>query len=99
MLYDYEMTPGKRVQSARRRLRPKVSQQDLADKLGVTKSAVSNWERDIDPPDGYARELRKILQVRYDWLLDGTGDMEELTATEQEAVDALLAALRRTRAA
>lgn len=94
------MTLGKRIQRARKRLRPKLSQQALADLMVVTKSAVSNWERDEDAPKGSKiSKLRKILKVRYEWLHDEDGPMEELSDVEREAVDALIAALRRTRAA
>lgn len=99
-LYDVDVTLGKRIQFARKRLRPKVSQQAIADAFGITKQAVSGWERNVDPPKAdKLPKLRKILKVRYDWLLDEDGAMEELSEMEQEAVDALIAALRRGRVA
>lgn len=100
MLYDLDMTLGKRIQRARKRLRPNVSQTFVADALGVSKQAVSNWERDVDPPTGdKLSKLRKILKVRYEWLLDEDGPMDSLSEIEQNAVDALIKAIRRRAAA
>lgn len=80
---------------ARRRLHPEVTQQEIADAFDLTGAAVSGWELDKDlPTSDKLPKLRKILKVRYEWLLDGSGPMEELSEIEQNAVDALIAALR-----
>lgn len=94
-LYAYGMSLGKRILIARRRLHPEVTQQEIADAFDLTGAAVSGWELDKDlPTSDKLPKLRKILKVRYEWLLDGSGPMEELSEIEQNAVDALIAALR-----
>jgi transcriptional regulator with XRE-family HTH domain len=66
------MTLGKRIKAARSRLRPKLTQQALADKLGISDKAVSGWERDANLPDSNKlSDLRTILKVTYVWLIDG----------------------------
>lgn len=65
-------TMGKRIKKARSRLRPKLTQQALADKLGISDKAVSGWERDTSAPDSAKLSaLRQILRVTYVWLHDG----------------------------
>lgn len=66
------MTLGERIRAARERLR--LKQPDIADTLGVTVQAVSNWERDVDRPDpDRLAALRKQLKVTYAWLIEGAG--------------------------
>lgn len=71
-LYSAGMTLGRRIKAARERLEPKLTQQDLADRLGTTDKAVSGWERDKAVPE-FAKmpELRRILRVTYAWLVEG----------------------------
>jgi transcriptional regulator with XRE-family HTH domain len=66
------MTLGRRIKAARERLEPKMTQQDLADRLGTSDKAVSGWERDKAVPE-FAKmpELRRILRVTYAWLVEG----------------------------
>ena len=45
-----------------RRLAAKMTQQELADKLLVNQTAVSNWEKGINPPlPKYRKQLAKIF--------------------------------------
>jgi transcriptional regulator with XRE-family HTH domain len=72
VLYDVEMTLGKRIKSARERLRPKMTQDALGDHFGITDKAVSGWERDTDRPDlAKIAKLARVLKVPSNWLLDG----------------------------
>ena len=54
--------------------KPPMTQQMLAERVGVTQSAVAGWMQGTIP---YARTLNQIclaLSVRRDWLLHGQGD-------------------------
>ena len=54
-----------------------ISQQALADKLGVTRSAVSNWESDsgVRPATDRLAVLAKTLHVSFEWIATGRGEM------------------------
>lgn len=72
MLYDIEMTLGKRIKAARERLRPKMTQAALGEHFGISLQAVSGWERDAERPDiDKLAKLSRILKVPAIWLLDG----------------------------
>ena len=72
MLYDFDMSIGKRIKSARKRMVPKLTQEGLATLLGVTDKAVSGWERDEASPEiGKLGDIRRILRVTYVWLVEG----------------------------
>src|SRR5437763_136063 len=45
------------------RLRLALTQQDLADRLGVDKQSVSNWERGTTPSSRHLPALAQILKV------------------------------------
>lgn len=65
-----EDTLGKRVGLLRRE--KGITQEALAEKLGVTPQAVSKWENDISCPDiGLLPELARLLGVSTDELLSG----------------------------
>jgi len=108
VLYDIEMTLGKRIKAARERLRPKVTQDDVAKHFGVTDKAVSGWERDADRPDlEKIADLAELLKVPCVWLLKGTGEppapdaleakIDGLRASERAIIDATIDAMRRGR--
>ncbi len=61
---------GKRIAERRQRLR--LSQRDLALRLGVSVQAVSQWERDKTRPVGRLGLLAEILQVPIEWMESGT---------------------------
>lgn len=108
-LYTVEMTLGKRIKAARERLRPKVTQPDVAAHFGVSYQAVSQWERDEDIPQvGKIADLAELLKVPCVWLLKGTGEppppsaleskLDTLTPSERDIIDATIDAMRRGRA-
>lgn len=71
-MLDVEAT-GKRIRLARQMRR--MSQTELADRIGYTSKAVSAWERGVNTPTGDAiRELCRALGISADWLLDVKGD-------------------------
>ena len=62
----------------------KLSQEQLAEKMGVTRQTISNWELDESSPDlKQGKELSKIFNVSLD---DLTGDsiFEYLGETDNE---------------
>ena len=68
--------------SARRRAQ-KMSQDELAKRIGITRVSISKWESGLNQPKGrYLNDLAEALGVTVDWLLTGSGDTPEL-AEEQ----------------
>src|SRR6185437_6362162 len=64
MLYTVEMTLGKRIRAARKRLDPPMTQGAVGAEFGVTDKAISGWERDIDRPDlAKIAKLARLLKV------------------------------------
>ena len=73
-----------------RRLQLEMTQQQLADKLGVTDKAVSKWERSVSYPDiTILRELAEALEVSVSELLAGKREAEP-SPVPQEVQDAVL---------
>ncbi len=65
-------TMGRRIAEARKSL--ELTQQDLADRIGVTPQAVSKWETDASLPDvALLAPLSKTLGLSLDQLLTGDG--------------------------
>ncbi len=63
-------TLGKRLSMAR--TNAKLTQSEVAEKLGVTSQSVSLWERDETSPDtGKILELANLYSVTCDWILGG----------------------------
>jgi len=61
------MSFGKRLKEARKKL--KLTQKELAEKIGVTRPAVTQWENDLYEPDNKTIALlAKILNVSTDYL-------------------------------
>lgn len=64
------MTLGERIALARKQAG--LSQEQLGDKLGVSRQAVSKWESDQTNPDvAYVAQMCRLLGVSSDWLLLG----------------------------
>lgn len=64
-----------------------LTQQKFADRLGITRGAVANWDLDrSDPSDAVISLICREFHVREAWLRDGTGEMfEQLTEDEDRA--------------
>ncbi len=99
------MNKAERIRLARRR--SGLSQQKLADMLGVKRSAVANWEAvgGASPSSRNLEGLTRLLQVNHEWLAVGRGEMKlpgywhDVPVVDAELVDSpferrLLAAWR-----
>ena len=63
-----------------------LSQMELADRLGVSRQAVSRWESgDTTPSVDKLKTLAKIYGVSLDWLCSDTADRELPEAAKPEA--------------
>ncbi|MDB2384309.1 helix-turn-helix domain-containing protein [Endozoicomonas sp.] len=63
------------IRILRSRKEKKLSQQALADLIGVSRSALAQWETQMSSPS--LRNLRKmaeILEVSFEWLATGRGN-------------------------
>ena len=70
------MTLGERITLARKQAG--LSQEQLGDKLGVSRQAVSKWESNQATPDvAYLAEMCRLFGVSSDWLLLGQESARE----------------------
>lgn len=66
-----------------------MSQKELADKLGISNSRVSNWEQGINRPDAdMLADICIALNVSPSELLDVHLNSEEYTSKEKEVLAA-----------
>ena len=69
------MTLGEKLKEARKQA--SLSQEQLAEKLGVSRSAVAKWETDNGIPDvGNLKVIARLLHVSIDYLLDDSEGMD-----------------------
>jgi len=69
------MTFGEKLQDARKRTG--LSQEQLAEKLSVSRSAVAKWENDKGMPDiDNLKAIAQLLDVSIDYLLDDGSTLE-----------------------
>jgi len=62
----------------------KITQSELAGKVGVSITTIQSWESDTIPKGGYLILLSKALNCTIDWLLTGEDKMLLDTATSPE---------------
>ena len=75
------MTLGEKIREARRKCG--LSQEQLAERLSVSRSAIAKWETDKGLPDvGNLKILARLLNVSMDHLLDETKTLDELVIRE-----------------
>ena len=79
------MSVGSRIKELRNSL--DLTQQEFADRLKITRGAVSNWDLGHSvPSDAAVSLICREFNVREAWLRDGTGEMlEQLTEDEDRA--------------
>ena len=75
------MTLGEKLKEARKQAG--LSQEQLSEKLGVSRSAVAKWETDNGIPDvDNLKVISRLLNVSIDYLLDDGEAMTELVMRE-----------------
>ena len=75
------MTVGERIAQLRRQAG--LSQEQLGDLLGVSRQAVSKWERgDFDPSTSNLLALAKLFGISAEELLRNVGSPEHETGAE-----------------
>lgn len=66
-----------------------ISQVQLAQRIGVSNSRVSNWEQGVNRPDAdFLADICKALNVSPSELLDVHLSPDELTAQERRVIEA-----------
>ena len=81
------MTLGEKIREARRKCG--FSQEQLAEKLSVSRSAVAKWETDKGLPDvGNLKTLARLLHVSVDQLLDEGQSATDSVIRENYNLDA-----------
>lgn len=67
---------GRQIQSLRNKYR--MTQEDLASKLGVSKQTVSNWETGLKTPRmGAIQKLSNLFNVSKSFIIEGKQDNQE----------------------
>lgn len=75
------MTLGEKIRAARRKCG--LSQEQLAEKMSVSRSAIAKWETDKGLPDvGNLKVLARLLNVSVDHLLDEAESTEKSVIRE-----------------
>lgn len=80
------MTLGEKIKEARKKAG--LSQEQLSEKLGVSRSAVAKWETDSGIPDvENLKALSVLLNISIDYLLDDNETIDELVMREPYNLD------------
>ena len=88
------MTLGERIALARKRAG--LSQEQLGEKLGVSRQAVSKWESNQSNPDvAYVAEMCRLFGVSSDWLLLGREERQESAPARCPECQAIVTGLDR----
>ena len=76
------MTIGEKIKEAR--IGIGLSQEELAEKLNVSRSAIAKWEADKGVPDiENLKSISKLLNVSLDFLVDENLDSEDVVIREE----------------
>ncbi len=80
------MTIGNRITSLRKA--QQLSQEEMAEKIGVSRQAVSKWETDACAPDAYNLiALAKALNTSVEYIVTGKTSEEPKPQTKKELVE------------
>ncbi|MDO4747804.1 MAG: helix-turn-helix transcriptional regulator [Eubacteriales bacterium] len=75
------MTLGEKIKEARKQCM--LSQEELAEKMSVSRSAIAKWETDKGLPDiDNLKMIAKTLNVSLDYLLDDSDESERMVVRE-----------------
>lgn len=90
------MTLGEKIKEARKQCG--LSQEQLAEKMAVSRSAIAKWETDKGLPDvENLRALAQLLNVSIDYLLDGGETVDVLVMREAYNLSDYGKGLRKTK--
>lgn len=80
------MTIGNRIISLRKA--QQFSQEEIADKIHVSRQAVSKWETDACAPDAYNLiALAKVLNTSVEYIVTGTTSEDAKPQTKKESIE------------
>ncbi len=80
------MTIGNRIITLRKE--QQFSQEELADKIGVSRQSVSKWETDACAPDAYNLiALAKVLNTSVEYIVTGKTSSIEIDKTTRQQVE------------
>ena len=66
----------------------KLSQEELADKLGVSRQTISNWELNVTKPDiDYMKRISKIFCISIDEIFVSSHSVEEFKVRANNLVE------------
>lgn len=84
------MTIGDRIKEVRLSLPNKTSMEKFAERLGVTKGAISFIENGRNQPsDQMIRSICREFNINEEWLRDGTAPMKNETSAAEEISEAV----------
>ena len=80
------MSIGNRIISLRKE--QQLSQEEIADKIGVSRQSVSKWETDACAPDAYnLMALAKIFNTSVEYIVTGKTSVDAKSQTNHESVE------------
>lgn len=83
------MAIGRKIVNLRKKYN--FTQEKLAEKIGVSRQTLSNWESDITSPDlVQASNLSKILKISLDELVDNNLEIECKSHLENQIFDNII---------
>ena len=78
------------IRMIKARREKKISQQTLADLIGVSRSALAQWETELSKPGLESlRKMAEALEVSFEWLATGRGNQYVLIGENEIADDDL----------